>query len=274
VALPGAASTGTELDWRVWLSGASSGLGAALARELGARGARLALFARGAERLGEVREGILAARPGAEVIVQTGDVRDRGRVVAAVREAEARFGAIDVLLLNAGIGDSLFPDRFSAELVERTVAVNFLGAVHGIEAALPGMLARRAGTIAAVSSIAAFRGFPTSAPYCASKAALTVFLEGLRLDLRGRGVRVITISPGFIKTPLTDRNRFPMPFLQPADAAARRIVEGIRRGKREIHFPKRLTVPLKLFRCLPGTVQDWLIARLMKDAYGKNAPGS
>lgn len=262
------------LSWRVWLSGASSGLGDALAREFVARGASVALFARREERLKVLRDELVAARPEARVLVQPGDVRDRARVREAVREAEERFGGIDVLLLNAGIGDSFFPRKFDSELVERILAVNFLGAVYGIEAALPGMLARGSGVIVGVSSIGAVRGFPTAAPYCASKAALATFLESLRVDLAGSGVRVITVSPGFIKTPLTDRNRFPMPFLQPAERAARRIVDGIARGRREIHFPRRLTVPLKLLRCVPGALVDRVLARLLRGkSYRKERGG-
>jgi short-subunit dehydrogenase len=263
-------------SWRVWLSGASSGLGEALARELASRGCRIALFARREDKLRALRDELAAVVPGmTEVLAQPGDVRDRSRVHEAVREAEARFGGIDVLILNAGIGDSLFPDKFDAELVERITAVNYLGAVYAIEAALPGMLARRAGTIAGISSIGAVRGFPTAAPYCASKAALTSFLESLRLDLWGRGVKVITVSPGFIKTPLTDRNRFPMPFILPADRAARRILDGIARGKREIHFPRRLTIPMKLIRCLPGPIFDFIFSRMTAGkAYRKEKAGT
>ena len=254
------------LGWRVWLSGASSGLGEALARTLAARGCKLALFARRVEHL-KALQGALAERHGGEgvdVLAQPGDVGDRARVGEAIREAEARFGGLDVVILNAGIGDSLFPDRFSAEIVERIFRTNFLGAVYGIEAALPGMLARRSGKIVGVSSIGAVRGFPLSAPYCASKAALTTFLESLRLDLHGSGVGLVTVSPGFIKTPLTDRNRFPMPFLQTPERAAHIVVEGIVRGKREIHFPLRLTVPLKILRATPGPLYDFLMKRLMR----------
>ena len=211
----------------------------------------------------------MASVPGADVLVQVGDVRDRARVGAAVREAETRFGGLDVILLNAGAGESLFPDRFDALIVERLVAINFLGAVYGIEAALPGMLARKRGAIAAVSSISAAYGLPSSAPYCASKAALTVFLESLRIDLRATGVKVITISPGFIKTPLTDRNRFPMPFIHAPERAAKRIVDGIAKGKREVHFPRRLTVPIKLLRCLPGRVADWFVTVIAGKGYHK-----
>ena len=232
----------------------------------------MALFARREDRLLALRDSILAAHPGAEVIAQKGDVRDRARVREAVAEAESRFGGLDVILANAGIGESLLPETFDAAIVEEIMAVNFLGAVYGIEAALPGMLSRRSGAIACVSSISAVRGLPASGPYCASKAALTTFLESLRLDLRGTGVKVVTISPGFIRTPLTDRNRFPMPFLQTPERAARIIVDGILAGKREIHFPKQLTVPLKLLGCLPRALSDIIVAMTLGKRYRKD-PG-
>ncbi len=261
------------LAWSVWLSGASSGLGAALARELASRGCRLALFARRGSELEKLRDELLAARAEAEVLVQAGDVRERARVREAVEEAERRFGGLDVVILNAGTGDSLFPENFDAGVVERIFAVNLLGAVYGIEAALPGMLARRSGKIVGISSIAGFRGLPGSAPYCASKAALTTFLESLRLDLRGTGIQVITVTPGFIKTPLTDRNRYPMPFLQPPDRAARRIVRGIERGKRVIHFPKRLTVPMKILRCVPVPLYDAILGMVVPRGFRKEPSG-
>ena len=259
------------LEWRVWLSGASSGIGQALARAFVERGCRIALFARRQTELEALRQELCEASASEDsVLVQVGDVGQRDEVHAAVREAEETFGAIDVLLLNAGIGDPLSPNAFDAALVERIHRVNFLGAVYGIEAALPDMLRRAAGTIAAVSSIGAVRGMPTAAPYCASKAALTTFLESLRLDLHGSGVRVTTISPGFVRTPLTDRNRFPMPFLMEPEAAANRILSGLVKRRREIHFPRRLTVPLKLFRCLPGALSDALLRRTaVGKGYGK-----
>lgn len=261
------------LSWRVWLSGASSGLGEALARELISRGCRVALFARRETVLESLREEMQGSGPSDGILVQPGDVTDVTRVRAAIREAEERFDGLDVLLLNAGTGDSLYPEEFDSQLVERIFRVNFLGAVYGIEAALPGMLARRSGAIVGISSIAGVRGLPFSGPYCASKAALTTFLESLRVDLRGTGVRVTTVHPGFIRTPLTDRNRFRMPFLQPVDRSARRIVRAIEHGRRELHFPKRLTIPLKLLRCVPVPVYDLLVARFLPVRRGKNPSG-
>ena len=263
----------TVSPWRVWLSGASSGLGEALARELARRGSRIALYARREDKLVELREDLLRSHPGIEVLAQGGDVRDFQRVKEAVAEAERAFGGIDVLLLNAGTGDSLTPENFDVQIVERIVGVNFFGAIHGIAAALPGMLARGSGAIVGISSISGVRGFPGAGPYCASKAALTTFLESLRLDLRPSGIKVITVSPGFIKTPLTDRNRFPMPFLQPADKAARLILQGIEKGRREIHFPRRLTVPLKLLRLLPGRLSDFLVAAVVPGGLQKEPQG-
>jgi NAD(P)-dependent dehydrogenase (short-subunit alcohol dehydrogenase family) len=257
----------------VWISGASSGIGRALAVELARRGANLAIFARRVDALDETRRAILAANPESRVILQPGDAGKRSSVVDSVHAADDAFGALgglDTVILNAGIGDSLFPDRFDAELIERVFRVNLLGAVWGIEAVLPRFLERGHGRIVGVSSIGAVRGFPTAAPYCASKAALTTFLESLRIDLRGRGVTVTTVSPGFVKTPLTDRNRFPMPFIVSSDEAARRIANGIERGKREIAFPRRLTIPMKLLRCLPGVVYDWFAASLLRPGYGKD----
>ncbi len=252
---------------RVWLTGASSGIGAALARALARRGCRVALFARNAERLGVVRDECEAlAREHSDdavapvVIAQTGDVTDRQRVADAVREAEEALGGLDVVILNAGIGEPVHVDRLDAESVRRVFDVNLMGAVHGIEAALPGFLARGQGTIVGVSSVGGYRGLPQSAAYCASKSALATFLESLRLDLAPRGVDVLTVSPGFVRTPLTDRNRFRMPFLLPPDRAAEIIVRGIERRKREIHFPLRLSLAMKLLRILP----IWMFDPLMK----------
>lgn len=252
---------------RIWLTGASSGIGAALALELALRGSHVALFARNAGRLEAVRATIrrtLAGRgePDRQVLVQYGDVTDRARVRAAVEEAESELEGLDIAVLNAGIGDILPASKFRGEAVRKILEVNFMGAVHGIEAVLPGMLSRGHGALVAISSVAAYRGLPQAAPYCASKAALTTLFESLRLDLAPYGIRVLTVSPGFVKTPLTDRNRFPMPFLLTPGDAARRIADGIQKNRRDIHFPRRLTYLMKLLRVLPVWLYDPLVARI------------
>lgn len=232
---------------RVWLTGASSGIGAALALALARRGCRLALFARSRRRL----EKVCDECAGSDVLLQVGDVTDRERVIECVRQAESTFGGLDVAILNAGIGEPLRVDEFDSASVRRVLDVNLMGVVHGIEAVLPGFLERGSGILVGVSSVAGYRGLQQSASYCSSKAALTTFLESLRLDLAPRGIRVLTVSPGYVRTPLTKRNRFPMPFIVPADRAAEIIVRGIERGRRDIHFPLPLSLLMKLLRILP-----------------------
>jgi len=243
---------------RVWLTGASSGIGAALARELIGRGARVAMFARREDRLLA-----LAAELGERALVQVGDVTDRARVQAAVAEAEEAFGGLDLVILNAGIGDSISLEDFDVDLIERIHRVNFLGAVYGIEACLPGMRRSRCGTIVGISSPAAFRGLPTSAAYCASKAALATFLESLRIEAPDHGLSFLTVSPGFVESEITGRNDHPMPGLMPADKAARIILRGIARGRRHIQFPWQAIWPMALLRLLPVPAYDFVVRRII-----------
>jgi short-subunit dehydrogenase len=145
--------------------------------------------------------------------------------------------------------------------------VNVLGTVYAIEAVMSGMLARRSGHIAAVSSLAAYKGLPGESAYCASKAALNIYLEGLRIQLREKNIAVTTICPGFVKTPMTAVNDFHMPFLLEADDAARRIVRALRRRKKVFNFPWRMSVLMGLVAWLP----DWIVARVM-GRYNENPP--
>jgi short-subunit dehydrogenase len=131
-----------------------------------------------------------------------------------------------------------------------------MGAVYAVEAFLPAMLGRHSGHIVGVSSMAAYRGFPLTNAYCASKAALNVFLEGLRAEISDRGVKVTTVCPGFVRTPMTARNTGPMPFLMDADVAARRILGAVRRGRRVYNFPWPMAALMALVRLLPGGLLD------------------
>jgi short-subunit dehydrogenase len=149
------------------------------------------------------------------------------------------------------------------------VRVNLLGVIYSIEAVLPEMLHRGRGHLAAVSSLAAYKGLPGESAYCASKAAVNTYLEGLRIQLRGKGVAVTTICPGFIKTPMTDVNNFKMPWLMQADKAARKIVRALRRRRKVYNFPWQTTLLMKLTRWLP----DWVLARGMRK-YNEDPPMS
>jgi len=140
--------------------------------------------------------------------------------------------------------------------------VNFLGVVFAIEAVLPAMLERRSGHLAAVSSLGAYKGMPGSAGYCATKAAVNTYMEGMRIQLRRRGVAVTTLCPGFIRTPMTAVNTFRMPFLMEPEQAARRIVRALRQRKKVYNFPWRTTMLVKFSQWLPDWLLDWGTPRL------------
>lgn len=242
---------------RVWLTGASSGIGEALVPVLAGRGARLALSARRAEHL---EASAAAWRPrGVDVLVVPHDVTDRAAVRAAAGRIEATWGGVDLAIFNAG-GHTLAPGFDTRQFVD-VMTLNYFAPLYGVEAVLPGMLQRGRGHIAAVASLAGYRGLPTAAAYGASKAALIHAFESLRFDLAPRGIGMTVVNPGYVRTPLTDRNRFRMPFLMPADRAAELIVRGLERGRREIHFPPVFSWTLKVLRVMPYPLYERIITR-------------
>jgi short-subunit dehydrogenase len=241
----------------VIITGASSGIGRALALRLGAVGARVGLIARRREPLEAAAAAITAA--GGTAFAGVADVGDRGALRAAVAEAERQLGPPDVLVANAGFGAPTVLDPLNTADVEATFRINVLGVIYAVEAVLPGMLARRRGHLLAISSLAAFKGLPGESAYCASKAAVNAYMEGLRIALRARGVAVTTICPGFVATAMTPMNS-PTPFLISADAAARRIARVIAwRTSGVVRFPLPMAVLTDLIAWLP----DALVARLV-----------
>lgn len=247
-------------DKRVWLTGASSGIGEALVAPLVARGARVAITARRGDRLETI-----AARhrqgAGAPVVPFPADVTDRAAVLAAARAIEFAWGGIDVAIFNAGGHEPFGGDRFSAAPYVDTMTLNYFSVVYGLEAALPSMIAQQSGRVAAVASLAGYRGLPTAAAYGASKAAVIHLLDALRFDLEPRGVGVTVINPGFVRTPLTDRNTFRMPFLVGAELAAERIVRGLEHERHEVHFPAPFSWMVKLMRVLPFPLYTFVMKR-------------
>ncbi|MBI1853659.1 MAG: SDR family NAD(P)-dependent oxidoreductase [Planctomycetes bacterium] len=243
-------------DRVVFLTGASSGIGEALARHVGAEGARLGLFARREDRLTSLVGGI--ERAGGRAIALPGDVTDRSKIDLAVARLVDAFGPVDIAIANAGIGVPTPAIGFDGAAAAQIVDVNVVGAIHTVAACLPSMLERRSGHLVAIASLAAFRGLPGSAAYCASKAAMRSLFESLRMDLHGSGVRVSTICPGFIDTPMTAKSRFPLPFLMTVDAGARRIARSIERGRREDAFPWPLSATVRLLGHLPAGIYDAL----------------
>lgn len=243
-----------------FLTGASSGIGWALAPLLAADGHAVALVARRGDALERRAEDI--RRAGGKALALACDVTDRAGVRETVERCEAELGPVERLVANAGIGDDTPAEAFDAGLVRRILETNVLGAAHCVEAVLPGMLERRRGHIVGMSSLAALRGFPRAAAYCASKAALSTLLESLRVDLRPYAVDVTIIFPGFVRTVPADQRRHPMPFLLELDDAARRIHRAIRARVPAYFFPWPLAVPARIARFLPPRVYDLLAARL------------
>ncbi|HRP76135.1 MAG TPA: SDR family NAD(P)-dependent oxidoreductase [Rhodocyclaceae bacterium] len=245
-------------DWRgkrVWIVGASSGIGAALAERLAARGARLALSARSAERL----EALAAQLPGALVIPM--DVTHAAAHQAAVDAICAAWGGVDVVVFNAGTYRPLRAWDLTSAIARETLETNLLGVFDGLAAVLPKMLTDRSGAVVLVGSVAGYGGLPNALVYGPSKAALINLAECLHLDLAARGISVFLVNPGFVATALTAQNDFHMPALIQPGEAAQRILTGLSRGEFEIHFPKRFTRLLKVLRFLPRRAYFWVVRR-------------
>ena len=238
----------------VMITGASSGIGRGLAVEIAGRGANVGLVARRAEVIGEVVREIEAA--GGKAAALPADVQNEDSIRAAAEKLRASLGPIDVLIANAGIGPTRDAADFSAEEVSDVINVNVIGASNSVAAVIPEMVARGSGQLVAISSLAAYRGLPRSAAYCASKAAVSAFFESLRLDLEPRGIDVTIIHPGFIKTPLTAGRESQMPFLMELDDAVGKIVRAIGKRRKSYSFPWQLATIVRAGMLMPIWMYD------------------
>src|SRR6266850_869073 len=241
-------------DKVVMITGASSGIGRGLAVALGTRGAKLGLVARRVEQLGELVAEIESL--GGKALALPADVQSENSMRAAADKLRAEFGPIDVLIANAGIGPTRDAAKFNAEEVASVMNVNVIGASNSVAAVLPEMIARGQGQLVAISSLAAYRGVPKSAAYCASKAAVSSFFESLRLDLESRGVDVTIIHPGFIKTPLTAGRGTQMPFLMELDDAVKKMVRAIEKRRKRYSFPWQLATIVRAGMIMPIWMYD------------------
>lgn len=240
-------------DWhgqRVWLIGAASGIGAALARALHQRGARVAVSARRAAVLEELVASLAAERACALPL----DITDSASVAAAEQALVARWGGYDLVIMLAGHYLPQTIAAFSLADARLTLDTNLGGVYNVLEAVLPRLRAARRGGLVLVSSVAGYRGLPRSLAYGPSKAALNNLAEALYLELKDEGVAVTLINPGFVRTPLTASNPFPMPALIEAAEAADAIIAGLARGAFEIHFPRRFTCVMKALALLPASL--------------------
>jgi short-subunit dehydrogenase len=247
------------------VTGASSGIGWSLAKRLASAGYKVGLLARRQDKLVALADEIRQA--GGTAAIAAADVGDRGRLLTAVQSLRQELGPVELMIANAGVGMPTLLNPLNIGDIERMVRINLLGVVYSIESVLPEMLQRGRGHLAAVSSLAAYKGLPGESAYCASKAAVNVYLEGLRIQLRDKGIAVTTLCPGFVRTPMTAANQFHMPGLLEADEAARGIVRAIQRRRKVYNFPAGLSLLMKITRWLP----DWIIARSMH-SYNENPP--
>ena len=231
------------------VTGASSGIGRGVAVELARRGARLGLVARRTETLQEIVSEIESL--GGQALALPGDVQDANAIRTAADRLREEFGVIDVLIANAGIGSTNDAAELRASEVAGVINVNVIGAANSVAAVVPEMVASGRGQLVVISSLAAYRGLPKSAAYCASKAAVSAFFESLRLDLQPRGIDVTIIHPGFIKTPLTAGRHAQMPFLMELDVAVEKIVRAIEKKKKSYAFPWQLASIVRAGMIMP-----------------------
>ena len=245
---------GTWAGQRVWVIGASTGIGAAVARELINLGARVALSARSRDRMEAIADGT-------DAVVAPLDVTDVRSVHAAAGAVLQAMQSLDLVIVVAGTHSAMRADRFDLRRAEELLAVNLHGPLNCLDAVLPTLLEQGRGGIALVASVAGYRGLPRALIYGPSKAALIHLAEVLYLDLHPRGVGVYLVNPGFVDTPLTQRNDFAMPALMGAEKAAQRTLAGIAAGRFEIHYPRRFTFWLKLMQLLPYRAYFWAVRR-------------
>jgi short-subunit dehydrogenase len=239
------------------VTGASSGIGRELARQLAAEGCKVGVVARREAPLCELAAEVRAS--GGTAAVAVADVGSREQAGAAFAAIRAQLGPIDLAIANAGVGRPTLHSPVNMPDIEETFRINLMGVIYTLSAALPEMLARKGGHLVAVSSLAGYRGLPAESAYCASKAAVNAYMDGLRIHLRGTGVKVTTICPGFVTTPMTESNKFHMPQLMTAEFAAGKMVRAIKAGKKVYNFPWRLHMMVKLSRWLPDAMVNWVM---------------
>ena len=238
--------------WKVvWITGASTGIGREIALQLASQGVKVAASARDAKKLAELGSGI---RP------YPLDVTDAEAVKATIQSIEREMGPIDIAILGAGSYSPVEAHKIDAALFSSIITVNYLGVVNGLAGLLPAMLERRAGHISWIASVVGYRGLPKAAAYGPSKAALINLAECIKPELELKGITISVINPGFVETPMTAANDFPMPFLMKPEEAARLTIAGLAKKRFEVAYPGRFVAILKIGRVLPY----WLYFKIIR----------
>jgi len=244
----------------VLITGAAQGIGRALAHQLADAGARIAAIDLHADAL----EKLTIELAGKPVAATVGDVTDRAGFNEAVKRLEGTLGPVDLLIANAGIGRETSALTFSAEAIEAIIRVNLIGVVNSIEAVLPGMIARRRGHIAALSSMASYRGLPKMLGYCASKAGVNALLDGMRVELKPYGIAVTTICPAWVRTQMTANLNARLRGILEVEDAARLMLAAIRCRRPMVTFPAGAAWRVRLLRWLPAGWSDWMVERHLR----------
>ena len=248
----------SENQKKIWITGASSGIGKAVAEKFALEGWKVAVSARRKEVLDEMTKT-------QNIFSYPLDVTNEDQINSVFQKILNDFGELDLCLFSSGTYDPKNEQKIDPDKIKNVIKVNFFGVVDCVKTVEDYFKKRKSGHISIVSSIAGYRGLPNSSGYGPSKAALTNFCESIYFDFKKFNVRISVISPGFIKTPLTDKNNFPMPFLKTVDFAAEKIFKGlVKENAFEIHFPKGLTLSLKFLRVLPYKIYLFLVDKLVK----------
>lgn len=243
----------------VLITGASSGIGYAVAKRLVNENCKIAILSRRDDRLREFASKYKNDRN--MILPLHCDISNKEDVFSAYNTIIKEFGGIDIAILNAGTSYRIDAEDFSAEKGEEVLSVNLTGKFYFLEKLIPSFIEKRNGMIVGVSSLADARGFPRSAFYNASKAAFSKLLESLRIELKAYGIKIITVRPGFVKTPMTDKNEFYMPFLMEVEKAADIIVKGIKKEKRIIQFPLPTVISTKIIEIMPDSMFEYFTGK-------------
>ena len=246
-------------DKVIWITGASSGIGKALAIKFAKEGWKVAISARRENLLNEI------AKTYNDIFPYPLDVTDSKKCELVFNSIKERFKNVDISVFSTGIHDPKSEKSLDLNKVRQIMEVNFFGTINSVNAVYKYYKERKSGQISIVSSVAGYRGLPAGGAYCASKSALTSFTESLNFDMKRNNVRVSLISPGFIKTPMTDQNDFPMPMIKTPEFAAEEIYNGlVKKNAFEIHFPKSFTFIMKILQILPNWAYFKLVEKGMK----------
>jgi short-subunit dehydrogenase len=251
-----------QMDFKsktVLLTGASSGIGYSIAKLLPKENCSIALLSRRENILKELENEILIN--GSQVKTYKCDVGNINEVRTTFGQVKKDFGKIDIAILNAGASHRIDVKNYSAAIAKEIFDANTFGIVNCVEQLLPDFIQRREGMIVGVSSLAESRGFPKSGFYNASKAAATLLLESLRVELKPYNIKVVIVKPGFVRTPMTDKNEFHMPFLMDVDKAAKIIINGILKEKSIIQFPFTTVIGSKIVKIIPDWLFDFLMSK-------------